>query len=84
VNLSICSHASNTKEYEKDFKTNPLSPKFLNKDFCEIEIVFSLLNFVHGYMLNPFGSFAKPKFKSSNHKQIEKDQENKLQHQKPK
>jgi hypothetical protein len=34
VNLSICSHASNTKEYEKGFKTNPLSPNFfLNKDF---------------------------------------------------
>jgi hypothetical protein len=31
-------------------------------------------------MLNPFGSFAKPKIKSSNHKQIEKKQENKPQH----
>jgi hypothetical protein len=31
-------------------------------------------------MLNPFGSITKPKFKSSNHKQIEKNQENKPQH----
>jgi hypothetical protein len=31
-------------------------------------------------MLNPFGSIAKPKIKSSNHKQIERNQENKPQH----
>jgi hypothetical protein len=31
-------------------------------------------------MLNPFGSIAKPKIKSSNHKQTEKKQENKPQH----
>jgi hypothetical protein len=60
--LSTCSHASNRKkESEKGFLNKSFEPKFLNKDFCEIEIVFSLLNFGHGYMLNPFGSFAKPK-----------------------
>jgi hypothetical protein len=31
-------------------------------------------------MLNPFGSIAKPKIKSSNHEQIERNQENKPQH----
>jgi hypothetical protein len=31
-------------------------------------------------MLNPFGSIAKPKIKSSNHKQIERNRENKQQH----
>jgi hypothetical protein len=30
VNLSICSHASNTKEYENGFKTNPLRKVFKN------------------------------------------------------
>jgi hypothetical protein len=31
-------------------------------------------------MLNPLGSITKPKIESSNHKQIEKNQENKPQH----